>query len=184
MIVSRILLSALIVAVTSILFEASAQEREECILDEPKAIFKKGGFRYDRKTRIWRERLKLDEAITLTVETIQCENVSRKFTFEVRPAPESSPYVTAPYTRAIELLSRLEAYPQAEVNAAARPFLTFSDAKKALKAYADLVANPRLREELTFRTLPESGFSETVAVDTFRKNDVETVAITLTSGPY
>jgi len=151
-----------------------------CILDRPKAVFRKGGFKLNEKIGLATENIMLGESVSVRLEQTACEYLSQTYIFTLRAVPSDTDFgdtniVGWQYRKAIELLSLLEAN--------AVPKLSFTREKKALRDYEQLVADPK--EDVGINTLrPQPEISEFISLRSQVDERVVKIIVKMWSGPY
>jgi len=146
-----------------------------CVLAKPEPLLKNGGFRIDDRTGRAHESLKLGDGIVVRLEQSHCEYVSRTYTFILKPPPEDTDIIGWQYRKALELLALLEKRSSQK--------LKLGDERKALKAYADLVVDPKTDVEINIRP-PHDQFYELISLDAQVRQQETQLVVTSKSGPY
>lgn len=178
-VITRVILYLLLGALST---SASADYRSDhgCVLDKPKAVFRKGGFKLNEKTGQATETIMLGESVSVRLEQTACEYLSRTYTFTLRAVSSDlafadTSFVGWQYRKAIELLSLLEAK--------SVPKLSFTREKKALHDYEQLVADPK--EDVDINTLrPQQDNSEYISLRSQIGEKEAKIIIKMWSGPY
>jgi hypothetical protein len=146
-----------------------------CVLDKPKAVFRKGGFKLNEETGQATETIMLGESISVRLEQTACEYLSRTYTFTLGKPPSDTEYVGWQYRKAIELLTKLEEN--------SGPKLNFTREKKALHDYEQLVAIPN--EDVDINTLrPQQDISEFISLRSRIGEKGTKIIVKMWSGPY
>ena len=157
---------------------AELQEAASCTLSSTLEILHNGSFRLinskEPGIRSY-EYATIDDNTTLHIESGACCSLSTTYTFVIKQESAAN-HVREVYLKAIELLTSLEKQPNIREN--------FTDTKKALQSYLNLLNYPELKTELVESRIEDTGFSTIVSIDGSLSENPAMIKITISSGPY
>lgn len=147
--------------------------KNNCVLEPPKSRFNNGSFTLDKERGSAFERAQMNDSIAVSAESAGCEYSGITYTFYIKEKPVDIGIIGAEYRKAITLLSLLEKHMKAD----------FAEEKNTLQNYLNLVANPKLKEELYIRQ-PHDQFYEKIWIDADLDKNPSKVIIRISRGPY
>jgi hypothetical protein len=150
-------------------------EENGCILAKPSPVLRRSGFHLNEVIGLATESVILDQNTVLRLEQTTCEYLSRTYTFILKDIQAKTNITGWQYRKAIELLSLLERR--------STPKLKFTNEKKALTSYSQLVSLPQEAVDINIRQ-PFSQFYDLISVSTHISEDEARIIVKTWSGPY